>query len=72
MTSYLLYNMPGLTSAPVHHVLVFVKYEFGTIKHFLQATAVKDKLKLEVWSCGAIYNWDVLSVKCLIHISQYS
>lgn len=48
MTSYLLYNMPGLTSAPVHHVLVFVKYEFGTIKHFLQATAVKDKLKLEV------------------------
>lgn len=46
------------SSAPAHHVLVFVKYEFGRIKCFLQATAVKDKLKLEVWSCGAIYSWD--------------
>lgn len=32
------------SSAPAHHVLV--KYEFGSIKYFLQATAVKDKLKL--------------------------
>lgn len=57
MTSYLMYYMSD-SSAPAHHVLVIVKYEFGRIKYFLQATAVKGKLNLVVWSCGAIYNWD--------------
>lgn len=32
------------SSAPAHRVLV--KYEFGSVKYFLQATAVKDILKL--------------------------
>lgn len=46
---YLLFTVEyTCLSAPAHHVLVFMKYGFGRRHCFLQATAVRDKLKLEV------------------------